>query len=110
MEVEVRTIFKCEFCGKEFTDKIQCEEHEEVCANNPINKPCSKCSNCEVDLIHGVSHCTKNIDMTVVDDVNVLCFGYEEGTPLPSIASIGQLFQDYMNANSVPTEDKKDDE
>jgi hypothetical protein len=46
MKIEVRQIYKCEYCNKLYQRKKLCEKHEMGCKKNPDNqRPCFGCEN-----------------------------------------------------------------
>lgn len=71
-----KIIYKCDYCGHEHGDEEWMKIHEECCALNPKNQPCSMCSN----MILGMG-CSKRVPMENIGG-NVLCFYYKEGIPL----------------------------
>jgi hypothetical protein len=38
MKKEIRTVFKCEYCGKHYFFAASCVYHEKVCRSKPANK------------------------------------------------------------------------
>ena len=44
MIIEIKTIYKCEFCKKKYFRKYACISHEDFCFHNPVNdRPCFHC-------------------------------------------------------------------
>lgn len=87
MKEITKTLYVCEFCGFEHENKQFMEVHEECCALNPQNQPCSMCSN----MILGFG-CSKNMPMNQIGG-NTLCFYYSKGipvNPLENLASISK--------------------
>lgn len=76
MKEITKTIYICDYCGQEHEDKSWMELHEDTCALNPKNQPCSTCAN----MLIGVG-CTKGICMENVGG-KVHCFYYKKGTPI----------------------------
>ena len=70
-----KIVYKCEYCGYEDEREDFMQIHEECCALNPKNQPCSTCTN----MILGIG-CSKKVDMEKVGG-NVMCFFYKEGLP-----------------------------
>ena len=72
------TIYECEFCHVKCESKDEMAFHEEICALNPKNQPCSTC-------IHQVLNygCAKGMDMELIGG-NVKCFFYKRGIPRKS--------------------------
>ena len=45
------TAYKCQFCGKLYQLKFQCEKHEVRCKKNPENnRPCFQCANLRKEI------------------------------------------------------------
>ena len=44
MKIEIKEIYKCEYCNKLYQLKHFCEKHEKICKKNPENdRPCFSC-------------------------------------------------------------------
>ena len=80
-----KIVFKCDFCGYEHELKNVVELHELCCPQNPINQPCSTCTNQVLGL-----GCSKSVDMNCVGG-DVLCFHYKAGEPLNPMQAILQI-------------------
>ena len=44
MKIEIKEMYKCEYCNKLYQLKHFCEKHEKICKKNPENdRPCFSC-------------------------------------------------------------------
>ena len=89
MKTITRTLHKCDFCGFEDEREDFMKLHEECCALNPKNQPCSQCGN----MILGVG-CGRGMNIESVGG-HVLCFYYNEGVPINPFeeGGIGKLLE-----------------
>ena len=91
MKKENIDIYICEFCGIKNESEDWMKLHEQVCIKNPINMPCSRCSNMIINF-----GCSFGIDCDKIGG-KVLCMKYSEGepkNPLPGIILQGNPFDD----------------
>lgn len=102
MKEITKTIYKCDFCDFEDERKELLQLHEECCAFNPKNQPCSTCSN----MILGYG-CSRGKDTESVGG-NVLCFFYSKGTPQIPFNSLFQLNSTNMMEDTNSEDDKHD--
>ena len=88
MEKITKIVYKCHYCGHESEDENFMLLHEDVCALNPKNQPCSMCSN----MVLGMG-CAKGMDIESIGG-NVLCFLYKKGIPINPF--------EVMKSNKIP--------
>jgi hypothetical protein len=96
MKASERTVYKCDYCGKNYLMKHACGNHEKYCGKNPDNRhACFTCNHLSVDREsvgnESGSYSEKTFTCTKLDKqlhsfkaekIQHSCLGYTERMPL----------------------------
>lgn len=92
MKVQVRTLYKCDYCPKRYLSEAPAIKHEKYCRKNPANKhACFSCDHLSVTREQNddgfnekIFHCqkyNKQMHTVTAERIGHSCLGYTERMP-----------------------------